>query len=179
MSEVFDGTVCELGEGPLWHPLREQLFWFDILQARLHCRDGEKTRTVQFEEYVSAAGWVSETELLIASETRLILFDVDREKAEDVEGLEADDPGTRANDGRADPWGGFWISTMSKTGAPAAGTIYRYFRGELRALHPGVSVPNAICFSPDRRYAYFADTLSGQIMRQPLAEADGWPSGPP
>ena len=174
MSEVFDDTPCELGEGPLWHPLREQLYWFDILQARLHSREGGKTRTVQFGEYVSAAGWVSETELLIASETRLIQFDVDREKAEDVEGLEADDPRTRANDGRADPWGGFWISTMAKEKRAGAGTIYRYYRGELRAVVPGVTIPNAICFAPDRTCAYYADTVTGQIMRQPL-DGDGWP----
>ena len=27
---VFDATTCQLGEGPLWHPERGQLFWFDI-----------------------------------------------------------------------------------------------------------------------------------------------------
>jgi hypothetical protein len=26
---------CTLGEGPLWHPEREQLFWFDIMGKRL------------------------------------------------------------------------------------------------------------------------------------------------
>ena len=30
MSAVFDNRPCELGEGPLWHPERQQLFWFDI-----------------------------------------------------------------------------------------------------------------------------------------------------
>ena len=35
MMQVFDSTPCALGEGALWHPLREQLFWFDILGKAL------------------------------------------------------------------------------------------------------------------------------------------------
>ena len=57
--------------------------------------------------------------------------------------LEADRPGTRSNDGRADPHGGFWIGTMSKTAAEGEGAIYRYYRGEVRRLHPGITIPNS------------------------------------
>ena len=177
MSEVFDDTPCELGEGPIWHPVREQLFWFDILGRRLLTREGGATRVVQFDERASAAGWVSETELLIASERCLFLFDVEREKREDVEGLEPDNPQTRSNDGRADPWGGFWISTMGQSAERGSGAIYRYYRGEVRKIVPGLTVPNSIAFAPDRSVAYYTDTVTGRIMRQPLEAADGWPEG--
>lgn len=179
MSEVFDDTACELGEGPLWHPGRGQLFWFDVLRHRLHTREGGRTRTVQFAEHVSAAGWVDASRLLIASETRLFLFDLERETSEDVAPLEPDDPATRCNDGRADPWGGFWIGTMAKAKANGAGAIYRYYRGEVRRLHANVSIPNAICFPPGRRFAHFADTPTSRIMRQRLDPEDGWPTGEP
>mgnify|MGYP001820712446 CR=1 FL=1 len=176
MSEVYDATRCELGEGPLWHPGRGELLWFDILAARLYRRAGDQLITTQFDELCSAAGWVDDTRLLIASETRLFLFDMETEAREDIAPLEADTPDTRSNDGRADPWGGFWIGTMGKGAAPGAGAIYRYYNGELRRLHPGITIPNAICFAPDKSCAYFADTISGQIMRQPLNANDGWPS---
>lgn len=177
MSEVYDPTVCELGEGPLWHPKRQQLFWFDILKARLCTREAGKTRVIQFDEIVSAAGWVDESSLLIASETRLFLFDVERERREDVEGLEADDPRTRSNDGRADPWGGFWIGTMGKSAEGGLAAIHRYYNGKLVKLIDGITIPNAICFAPDRSCAYFADTLTSKIMRQPLEADHGWPTG--
>lgn len=179
MSRVYDDTACQLGEGPLWHPVRGELLWFDILGARLHRRAGETTSTIQFDEYVSAAGWVSETELLVASETRLFRLDIETERREDVAPLEADNPATRSNDGRADPWGGFWIGTMGKSKAPGAGAIYRFFRGEVRCLFPDITISNAICFSPDRRFAYYADTPTRKVMRQRLAAADGWPEGAP
>ena len=179
MSNIFDATPCELGEGPLWHPERDQLFWFDILGARLLTNEGGKTRQVQFDEYVSAAGWVSDKELLIASESRFFLFDVDSERTEDVEGLEADNPDTRSNDGRADPWGGFWIGTMGKVKRDGAGTIYRFYQGKVTPIVNAVTIPNAICFAPDRSCAYYSDTVSGTVMRQPLEPENGWPEGAP
>ena len=69
MSRIYDDTICKLGEGPLWHPRRKQFYWFDIIGHRLLTREDGKTRIVQFDEHVSAAGWVSEDDLLIASET--------------------------------------------------------------------------------------------------------------
>lgn len=179
MSEVFDPTRCELGEGPLWHPAREQFLWFDINKYQLLIREGAQTRVVQFNEHVSAAGWVDGSSVLVASETRLFLFDLDRERSEDVEGLEPDNPLTRSNDGRADPWGGFWIGMMGKDHETAAGAIYRYYKGELRKLYPNISIPNAMCFSPNRNYAYYTDTVTHQIMRQALEADRGWPAGDP
>lgn len=175
---IFDDTPCALGEGPLWHPSRGQLFWFDIIRFRLHTRLGDTTRTVQFDEHVSAAGWVDDRSLLVASETRLFHFDLETEASETICLLEADTPATRSNDGRADPHGGFWIGTMGKAAEPGAGAIYRFHRGELRTLFPGITIPNAICFAPGGKTAYFADTPTQQVMRQAL-DAEGWPEGAP
>lgn len=178
-AEVFDSTACQLGEGPLWHPERGQLFWFDIVGCRLHTRDGSGPRTWSFGENVSAAGWVSRDELLIASETQLFLFEVETGRSHHVAPLEADIPATRSNDGRADPWGGFWIGTMGKKAEPGLGSIYRYYRGEVRRLYPDISITNAICFAPDRSVAYWTDTNVGIIMRQRLDADTGWPEGAP
>ena len=176
MSRIFDDTACELGEGPLWHPGRNQLFWFDIIGRRLLTREDERTRSWDFDEHISAAGWVSETNLLVASETRLLLIDLETDRREDVVGLEADEPRTRSNDGRADPWGGFWIGTMGKKAEPGLGAIYRFHDGALRRLFHPITVSNAICFAPDRSCAYFADTPTGAIRRTALDD-HGWPTG--
>lgn len=174
---VFDDTACTLGEGALWHPERGQLFWFDIIGKSLLTRTGGKTARWRFDENVSAAGWIARDTLLIASETALISFDVVTGRHARICPLEADNPATRSNDGRADPWGGFWIGTMGKNAEPGAGAIYRLYRGELRRLRAPVTIPNAISFAPDRSAAYFADTSEATIWRQPLAPSDGWPSG--
>lgn len=177
-ASVFDSTRCDLGEGPLWHPLRQQLFWFDINVHRLHTRQGDDTRTWQFDEYVSAAGWVDDIRLVIASETGLSLFDIDTGAQQPLCKIEADNPATRSNDCRADPQGGFWFGTMGKNKEFQAGAIWRFFRGELRQLFADITITNAICFAPSGDLAYFTDTPTGKVWRQAL-DGDGWPKGDP
>ncbi|WP_353473938.1 SMP-30/gluconolactonase/LRE family protein [Salipiger sp. H15] len=178
--DVLDHRICELGEGVLWHPLREELFWFDITGKRLlshHPATGH-TRAVPLTEMCSAAAWIDHDHLLVASETGLWTYDVGTGDFGHLADLEADNPATRSNDGRADPWGGFWIGTMGKNAEPGAGAIYRYFGGELRKIADGISIPNALCFDEGRGCGYFADTDARLLFRVPLDKA-GWPTDAP
>ncbi|WP_153772106.1 SMP-30/gluconolactonase/LRE family protein [Labrenzia sp. CE80] len=178
MTAIFDNRICKLGEGPLWHPERAQLFWFDILGKRMLSRKGGQDQEWQFGEHVSAAGWIDEDRLLIASETKLFEFNLKTETSQVLCPLEADDPVTRSNDGRTDPFGGFWVGTMGKNAELGNGAIYRYYRGELRKLFPDITIPNAICFAPDGTRAYFADTAVQTIWLVAMDQS-GWPSGEP
>lgn len=176
---VFDDRPCKLGEGPLWHPERNQLFWFNITENRLLSRTVDGPVEWLFEENVSAAGWIDRDTLLIASETGLWRYSLSDKSRDLLAPLEADNPVTRSNDGRADPWGGFWIGTMGKSAEFEAGAIYRFYRGELRQLFDNITVSNAICFTPDRKSAYYTDTMTQLITRQALDEKSGWPMGKP
>ena len=177
-AKNFCNSQCSLGEGPLCTTSR--LVWFDILQSQVHfCDvDGQNVDTHQFSEMFSAAANTDSDELLLASESALWTFSLEKRHLELLIGLEADDQTTRSNDGRADRQGGFWISTMGKNAEFAAGSIYRLFRGELVQLKTGISIPNAICFSPEGNMAYFADSLEKLIYRWNL-DKEGWPIDQP
>lgn len=177
-ADIFDGTTCALGEGPLWHPEAKALYWFDILGSKLYRKRGEATVSWTFDRYASAAGWISETELLVATATGLIHFDTSTGQEEILVPLEADNPKTRSNDGRADPMGGFWIGTMGTDAASGGGAIYRYHKGELRKLCERVTIPNSIAFHPDGCTATWADSADGRVWKQAL-DGDGWPQGEP
>ncbi|MDG4647165.1 SMP-30/gluconolactonase/LRE family protein [Roseibacterium sp. SDUM158017] len=174
--EVFDDRACILGEGPLWHPVRRQLFWFDIMGRRLMTRTQDGPLEWRFDRHVSAAGWIDADTLLVASETDLFRFDVSTGGERHVVPLEAGNAATRSNDGRADPFGGFWIGTMGKNAEAGAGALYRFFRGEVVQLRDGITIPNATCFAPDGRTAYFADTAAHLVWRIAL-DGEGWPEG--
>ncbi len=176
-AQIFDERTCVLGEGPLWHPERKQLFWFDILGKTLLSQHDGKSVSWVFDECVSAAGWIDTETLLIASETGLSQFDLQSGERSLIVPLEVDQPLTRSNDGRADPWGGFWIGTMGFKAEREMGAIYRLYKGELRELIGDITISNSIAFSPDRHFAYYTDTPTRQIMKIPLNSEDGWPAG--
>ena len=170
----------ELAEGPLWHDGLNRLFWFSILDGTLHgaAADGTDHREWRLGERASAAGIIDDDHLLVATETglwRLAL--TDGTKAPLVP-LEASDPRTRSNDGRAAPDGSFWIGTMGLAAEDGAGVIYRYDAENeppVTSVRRRVSIPNAICFSPDGALAYLADTAEGMIRR--VALQNGAPVG--
>ncbi|MGL4236737.1 SMP-30/gluconolactonase/LRE family protein [Tabrizicola sp.] len=174
---IYDDRKCTLGEGALWHPIREQLFWFDILSQKLHSRtSGSRPVSWSFPEIVSAAGWVSRDQLIIASETGLFRFDIETGVREAL--VHTGTHATRSNDGRADRQGGFWFGLMGKRAEKGVGSIWRWYKGEHRRLFPEITIPNAICFTPDGQAAHFTDTITGQVMKVAL-DADGWPRGEP
>jgi len=175
--DIFDHRICTLGEGAFWHPLREQFFWFDIVEKKLLTATENGPAHWQFTECVSAAGWLDSDTLLMASESGLYRFSLDTGVRQLVCAIEADNPLTRSNDGRADPSGGFWIGTMGKQAQTGLGAIYRFYRGELRKLIFPVTIPNAICFAPNGEFMYYADTRKNIIWRQPLDGQHGWPKG--
>lgn len=173
-ATVHDDAICLLGEGPLWHPERGELLWFDILGRRLRARG----RSWEMADLASAAGWIDRDTLLVARRGALVRFSLRTGEEEVVAPLESEGGAVRSNDGRADPWGGFWIGTMGLKAEEGAGAIHRFFRGEVRRLFDRVTIPNAICFHPDRSHALWADTGLGRVHRQPL-DAEGWPKGEP
>ncbi|WP_022706238.1 SMP-30/gluconolactonase/LRE family protein [Paracoccus zeaxanthinifaciens] len=176
---IFDAGQCQLGEGALWHSDRNALIWFDILGRRMFMREpGGERREWRFEDHVSAAGIVDRDRLIVASSRALSLFDLRDGSSRPLVALEADNPVTRSNDGRADPQGGFWIGTIGLNAEDGAGSIWRWYRGELRRLFPDITITNAICFTPDGRHAHFADTARSIVWKVAL-DADGWPAGDP
>ena len=76
-ASIHDARICTLGEGPLWHPERQQLFWFDIIGQRLLTQENGHERSWSWDMPCSAAGWVSKTQLMVATATALELLDLE------------------------------------------------------------------------------------------------------
>lgn len=180
-AELFIDSRCELGEGPLWHPMLKRLFWFDIVNQTLlsATADGHMVDRITFKDVVSAAGVIDEDHLLVAQAGALLHYEISSDTSRVVVPFEEDLTGNRPNDGRVNPAGGFWIGTMSRTGGhdQLPGALYQYREGKLTTLIPGVGIPNATCFSPDGTIAYFADTQFPVIRKVAMDPATGLPTG--
>lgn len=179
--EIFSDIPCQLGEGPSFDAAANTLFWFDIYGKKLLERkfpDGE-TLVHDLPVMASAIASVDAERQLLAAEDGLYLRDRRTGKLSLHTALEADNPDNRSNDARVHPCGAFWIGTMAQDEGPGKGAIYWFFRGELRRLYDGVSIPNSICFSPDGTTAYFADSDARKLWRVACDPLTGLPQREP
>ncbi|BCH21302.1 SMP-30/gluconolactonase/LRE family protein [Mesorhizobium sp. L-8-3] len=180
-ASIFSETVCHLGEGPSYDPATESLFWFDILGRKLLEKpvSGGAERVHDLPELASAVAGVDGGRQLLVTETGLYLRDRKSGALTLHTPLEADNAGTRSNDARTHPSGTFWIGTMGKKAEPRAGAIYWFRKGELRKIVSDVTIPNAICFAPDGRTAYFTGTVKNVLFRVDCDPETGLPRGEP
>lgn len=178
-ATLFIDSKCALAEGPFWHPLRDELVWFDI-HNRLMLRadgDGKIVGRHEFDRKVSAAAVIDRDRLLVAGAHALIRFDIASGESEIMARFEENLPDNRSNDSRVNPAGGFWIGTMPDNEGGPSGAVYQYREGKLGKLFGEVKVTNSICFSPDGRVAYFADTPTRKIMACEIDAETGLPAG--
>lgn len=179
-AQLILDCKCQLGEGPLWHPGRQQLFFFDINEQTLIAVDakGEIANQWLFNETMAAAAIADDETLVLFGEFGLKGFQISTGGLAPLSAVEADNPKTRSNDSRVHPSGAFWLGTMDKTeNEGPIGALYHYRSGVLTQLKSGLRVPNATCFSPDGRTAYWTDTPTKKILKVQTDPATGMPLG--
>jgi sugar lactone lactonase len=180
-TTVLSEQRCHLGEGPTYDPANNTAWWFDILGRTLFEADltsGEITAH-QLPVMASMLAVVDDKSQLLATENGLYIRDVTDGRLTLHTPLESDNAATRSNDGRTHPCGALWIGTMGRNAEKAMGAIYRLHRGELTRLFAGVSIPNAICFSPDGATAYFTDTSAAILHRVAIDPSTAMPIADP
>lgn len=180
-TSVVCTQPCQLGEGATYDVATDTAWWFDILagvlfEARLA---SSRINVHRLGRMASALARIDEARQLIAAEDGLHIRTIADGSMKLYFPLEADNPHTRSNDGRTHPSGTFWIGTMGRKAEPRAGAIYALHRGEVLRLFPDVTIPNAICFSPDGATGYFADTAEKTLYHVALDPQTGLPRGAP
>lgn len=179
-ASVFSDYICQLGEGPSYDPAKDALFWFDIVNGKLLEKPlGGVLKVHDLGLMASAIAIIDDARQLIATEKGLFVRDVATGKLTLHTPIEADNPLTRSNDSRVHPCGALWTGTMGKDEEKGAGSIYWFFKGELRRLFSDITVSNSICFSGDGAIAYYTDTATGLLMRVACDPATGLPTGEP
>ncbi len=178
-TSVLSAERCHLGEGPTYDAATDTAWWFDIRERRLfeHRFAGGTTVIHELPKMASALARIDGERQLILTEDGLYVRHVADGRLELFAALEADNPLTRSNDARVHPSGTFWLGTMGRHAEQGAGAIYALHRGRIVRLYPGITIPNAICFSPAGDIGYFADTATNVLHRVPLDPATGLPVG--
>jgi sugar lactone lactonase len=180
-TSILCDEHCHLGEGPTYDAATGTAWWFDIRERKLfeaQLGSGD-VRVHPLGTMASALGRIDADRQLIVAEDGLYVRTVADGAMSLYRPLEADNPVTRSNDSRVHQSGTFWIGTMGREAERGAGSIYALYRGEIVRLFSNISIPNAICFSPDGATCYFADTAENVLCRVALDTSTGLPTDAP
>ena len=180
-TQKLPADRCELGEGPSYDAGSDTAWWFDIVGRKLYEHRFATARTIAHDlpRMASVLCRIEGGRQLLAMDDGLYERTISDGALSLLAPLEADNSVTRSNDGRVHPSGNVWIGTMGRNAEWQAGTIYWFDGAELRPLFRKVTIPNSICFSPDGRTGYFADTSLNTVWRIALDANTGLPTGEP
>jgi L-arabinonolactonase len=171
----------ELGEGIIWSSAENAILWTDILGKQFWRFDPltRKATAQSLSERLCCFASLGEGRLLAGFASGLALYDLNSVQRELIAVLESDQPTTRLNDGKLDRQGRLVFGTMDEgpEGPKPLGHVWSYDgKTPPRILFSGVKISNSICFSPDGRLMYFADTPARRIDVFDYDGATGSPS---
>jgi len=162
---------CSLGEGPMWDPDSQRLYWVDILENRIYRHDPADGRTDSWTtpEHVGfvlvgpggglVAGFKSGLHHVVLNDDATVTsLRIDRidDNRDDV----------RFNDATTDADGRIWACTLGGTAEEPLGTYYCYDPDLMRStVDDRYLVANGPALSPDGSLLYTVET-SGHPARR-------------
>jgi sugar lactone lactonase YvrE len=158
-------TRDELGESPFWHPHERMLYWVDIPGRRIRRADPQ-TGADESWDVPQDPGCIAPVEgggLMVAMRDGIYRAASWGGTLELVVEAAHDPATTRFNDGKADPLGRFWASSIYEPRDQRLARLYCLdLRGGrapvLQAMADDATTGNGLAWSPDAKTLYFSDT---------------------
>lgn len=167
------------GEGPIWHPEEEALYWVDIPVGALYRYDpitDEHSQVYQTDLIGALTVQADGNLLLFGDRGSVEVLDTDTWETETlIDEIEGEED-ARFNDVIADPGGRVFCGTMPTEADPAEqpGTLYRLDTdGSLNVVEEEAWLANGLGFSPDRQTLYFTESTDYVINSYAYDEATG------
>ncbi len=162
LSCVWRGhSIC--GEGPLWIPDQQALYWVDIDGCKAH-RYQMKDAAVKTWNFPEKTGWLlprqGRSDFVAGCKSGIYFVDLESGQRERVLDPEPDLAENRFNDAKVDAQGRIWTGSMDDREQDATGWLYR--------IDPDLSVSrwdgpyrvtNGPAITPDGKTLYHVDTF--------------------
>lgn len=165
-----------LGEGALWCPREQVLWWFDVSSVHLwrFAPGSGRVEHWPLPKRAGSFGLRKDGGLLFAFQKGFATLEVPGGDFtwREVPGIAFGDE--RFNDGKVDRAGRFWAGTLDRTVSNPIGQLYRLDTAfGVTVMDRGFTVSNGIGWSPDDRVMYFTDTTARCIYRYDFDVASG------
>lgn len=166
-----------LGEGAVWSPEEQALYWVDIEGQRFY-RFFFATRqqeTFEAGDMIGVLALRASGGLIMATKHGFASWGFQTNQLIYLSNPEAGQAGKRFNDGGVDCQGRFWAGTMDiKEPRKTDGVLYRFDPdGSVHTMDTGFTIPNGIAWSPDNRLMYLTDSTSHTIYVYDFDAASG------
>ncbi len=177
-AELLLDAKAILGEGAIWHPTENMLYWVDIEGKHIHLYDPETQSDLSIEVSQRVGTLVPDAKggVLLALEDGIYHFDMDSDKLSLVAHPADHKPGVRFNDGKCDPAGRFWVGSI----APKEEAFLYRMDGDFstRTMLDKVTTSNGIVWSLDKKTMYYIDTPTLTVRAFDYDNATGDISNP-
>jgi sugar lactone lactonase YvrE len=151
-----------LGEGPVWHPLEQVLYWVDIIQGKLHRYDPRQKdhQVTDLGLAATAMGIRTGGGFVMATRKGFAFWDQRENQFSFLGDPDAEEvKNVRFNDGKTDRQGRFWAGKMTEGPGRGNNSLYRLDPDcTIHRMESGITVSNGLGWSPDDRTFYYTDS---------------------
>jgi sugar lactone lactonase YvrE len=177
-SEVVIGKKYELGEGSIWHPSENLLYWVDIEKGLLNSYDpvSHSKKHYKLGKKVGTVVPIDTGGMLVALKDGIYAYNLKNNTFKLLCSPEKDKINNRFNDGKCDPAGRFWVGSL---GPLKRAALYRIDgSGNCKKMLDSVSTSNGIVWTADVRTMYYIDTPTQCVTAYDYDKASGEISNP-
>ena len=161
--ELIADYGCIVGEGPMWHPLENAVYWADIPQGRIFRYDPSSGEHGLVFESGEVGGFTVQADgsLLLFMGGGAVATLRDGELQYHIREI-AEERRSRFNDVIADPSGRVFCGTMPSP--DHLGSLYRLDTdGSITKVLGDIGISNGMGFTPDAKQMYFTDSPTHNI----------------
>lgn len=166
--ELIFRAEATTGEGSIWHPTRNSLFWVDIEGKALYeyVPAMKDCRRWEFDRMVSTVVPETDSTVIVSLQNEILRVNLNNGATTSIAPIPDNNGKIRCNDGKCDPSGRLWVGTMGFGAPKGAASLYRVIAdGTVTTMLSDVTISNGIVWSANKKYMYYNDTPTRKIAR--------------
>ena len=166
---------AQLGEGALWHPTENKLYWVNIEGRMLHIYNPvtKENQSLLVKERVGTVVPVESGGVLVALQNGIHFINTQTGALQFIANP-LTGTNIRFNDGKCDPSGRFWVGSMHLQFTEGVASLYRMNTDKtVHKMLDDVTVSNGIAWTKDKKTMYYVDSYLRRIDAFDYDDADG------
>ena len=166
---------AQLGEGALWHPTENKLYWVNIEGRMLHIYNPvtKENQSLLVKERVGTVVPVESGGALVALQNGIHFINTQTGALQFIANP-LTGTNIRFNDGKCDPSGRFWVGSMHLQFTEGVASLYRMNTDKtVHKMLDDVTVSNGIAWTKDKKTMYYVDSYLRRIDAFDYDDADG------